>query len=158
MDFDPVPFGKSRDFFGDLEVRPQVIGRGTLRHVDQPSCIPHEHRLIGGPVLPQLVEHALNLGEAVAGTARSGIPQAHAQQLEVPDDIHGEERVRVADAAVATWPARLFPQMEAPDHHLRRIDQAVMQARNHTGPEATCPVRFFQLPSQAGLAGGHTGE
>src|SRR5262245_47060796 len=62
------------------------------------------------------------------------------------------------DAAIATRPARPPPQMKAADHHLRRIDQAVMQSRNVARLESACPMRFFQLTSQTRLAVGDLGE
>src|SRR5688572_14123504 len=48
--------------------------------------------------------------------------------------------------------------MKRANHHLRRIDQAVMQSGNLTRPEATCPMRFFQLPAQTLLAGPDASE
>ena len=48
--------------------------------------------------------------------------------------------------------------MKAADHHLRRIDQAVVQAWKLTRPEPTCPVRVFQLTSQTRLAVGGPNE
>jgi hypothetical protein len=42
--------------------------------------------------------------------------------------------------------------MKSADHHLRGIDQAVMQAWKHTRLESTCPMRVFQLASQPRLA------
>src|SRR5688572_4398790 len=48
--------------------------------------------------------------------------------------------------------------MKGADHHLRRIDQAVMQSRNLARPESAGPMRFFQLPPQARLAVGDPGE
>jgi hypothetical protein len=56
------------------------------------------------------------------------------------------------DSTIATWPTRLPPHMEGADHHLSRIDQAVMQSRKLTRSESTGPMSFFQLTSQARLA------
>jgi hypothetical protein len=64
----------------------------------------------------------------------------------------------MTNAAIATRPTRLTPQMKAADHHLRWIDQAVMQPRNLTRPESTCPMGVFQLASQTRLAAGDPGE
>src|SRR5687767_7066598 len=44
--------------------------------------------------------------------------------------------------------------MKSADHHLRRIDQAVVESRKLTRPEPACPMRFFQLASQTRLAVG----
>jgi hypothetical protein len=48
--------------------------------------------------------------------------------------------------------------MKAPDHHLRWIDQAVVQSRKLTRPESTCPMRIVQLTSNTRLAGGDPSE
>ena len=104
------------------------------------------------PTVPELIEHALNVREPIASAARSGIPQAHAQQLEAPDHIQVEQRVCVMDSTIATRPTRLPPQIEGADHHLRRIGQAVMQSRKLTRPESTSPMRVFQFTSQTRLA------
>src|SRR5688572_28340109 len=47
---------------------------------------------------------------------------------------------------------RLPPRMSAASHHLRRIDQAVVQSRKLARPESTGPMRFFQSTSKARLA------
>src|SRR5205823_449798 len=107
---------------------------------------------------PQRVEDILNLHETAADAARPGIPQAHAQQLEAPDDIQVEQRVRVSDATIATRPARLPPQIEGAQHHLRRVRRAVMQSRNLTGPESPGPMRLFQLTSETRLTVGHPAD
>jgi hypothetical protein len=44
-------------------------------------------------------------------------------------------------------PIAICRHEEMLDHHLRRIDQAVMQSRKLTRPESTCPMRFLQLTS-----------
>jgi hypothetical protein len=48
--------------------------------------------------------------------------------------------------------------MKAADHHLRRIDQAVVQSRELLGPESTRPMRFLQLTSKTRLAVGDPSE
>jgi hypothetical protein len=48
--------------------------------------------------------------------------------------------------------------MKAADHHLHRIDQAVMQSRKLTRPESICPMRVFQLTPEARLVIGDPGE
>ena len=80
--------------------------------------------------------------------ARALIPEAHAQKLETPDYIQVEQRVRVVHAAVATRPPRLLPAIKAANHHLRRMDQVVMQILNLTRSESRGPMRFFQLASE----------
>src|SRR5262245_8855111 len=45
----------------------------------------------------------------------------------------------------------LPPQLKAAYHHLRRIDQVVMQSWTRTRPESACPMRFFQLTSKTRL-------
>src|SRR5262249_29196360 len=45
----------------------------------------------------------------------------------------------------------LLPQMKRASHHLRGIDEIVMQSRTLTRPEAACPISFFQLTFEAGL-------
>ena len=62
-----------------------------------------------------------------------------------------EQRVRVVDSTVATWPARLLPQMKGADRQLRRIGEAVIQSRKLARPESTGPICLFQLASQARL-------
>src|SRR5262250_3603253 len=62
------------------------------------------------------------------------------------------------DATTATRPTRLLPQMEAADHHLRWIDQAVMQSWNVARSESTCPMCFFQTTSETRLAVGGSSE
>ena len=53
---------------------------------------------------------------------------------------------------------RLPPQMKAAYHHLRRIDQVVMQSRTLTRPESACPMRFLQLTSKTRLVAGDASE
>jgi hypothetical protein len=48
--------------------------------------------------------------------------------------------------------------MKGADHHLRRIDQAVVQSGNLARPESTCPMRFFQLTPKTRLAVGDPWE
>src|SRR5687767_1612260 len=159
VDLNPVLCRKAlRDFFRDVEIGPQFVCRGALRHLDQPSRVSHQHRLISRCDLPELVEHVLKLREPIAGAARSGIPQPHTQELETPDHIQVEQRVRVTNSTIATRPTRLLPQMKDADHHLRRIDEAVMQSRKITRPESTGPMRFFRLTSQTRLAVGDPNE
>jgi len=55
---------------------------------------------------------------------------------------------------VATGPPSLLPEMEAANHHLRRMDQVVMKIVNLTRSESSGPMRFFQLASETSLAGG----
>src|SRR5262245_30903955 len=153
VDLEPVFFGKGlSDVLRNVEIDAQVVRRGTLCHLDQPTCISHEHRLVGRLDCPELVEHILNERQPIAGAARSGIPQAHAQELEAADHIQVEQRVRVMDSTTATRPARLLPEMKSADHQLRWIDQAVMQAGKHTRLESTRPMRAFQLASKTRLA------
>src|SRR5688572_21259396 len=142
----------------DFEIGTQIIGRGALCQLDQPSRVSHQHRLISRCDLPELVEHVLKLREPIAGAARSGIPQPHTQELETPDHIQVEQRVRVTNSTIATRPTRLLPQMKDADHHLRRIDEAVMQSRKITRPESTGPMRFFRLTSRTRLAVGDPNE
>src|SRR5688500_7923731 len=66
--------------------------------------------------------------------------------------------MRVAKATVAARPTRLPPQMKAADHHLRRLDQAVMQTGKIARPESTRPMRVFQLTSQPHLAVRDSGQ
>src|SRR4030095_3816589 len=57
-----------------------------------------------------------------------------------------------------TWPMGQPPQMKAAYHHLRRIDQVVIQSRILTRPESACPIRFFQCPYKARLVAGYASE
>jgi hypothetical protein len=66
--------------------------------------------------------------------------------------------MRVVDSAIPTRPMRLPPQVEAADHHLCRIDQAVVQSRKVARRESTGPMRLLQLPSQARVALGDPRE
>src|SRR5687768_8009825 len=52
----------------------------------------------------------------------------------------------------------LPPKMKAAYHHLRRIDQVVMQSKSLTGPESACPMRLFQLTSETRLVAGDASE
>src|SRR6185295_3588426 len=88
-----------------------------------------------------------------ARAARVRIPEAHAQKLETSEYIQVEQRVRVVHATVATRPARLLPAIRAANHHLRGMDQVVMQTLNLTGSESRGPMRFFQLVPHTSLAG-----
>ena len=88
----------------------------------------------------------------------SGIPHAHAQELETSDQIQVEQCVRVTDSPIAARPTRLPPHMKTANHHLRRIDQAVMQSGEITRLESTCPMCFFQLTPKTRLAVGDTRE
>src|SRR5262245_43565750 len=45
----------------------------------------------------------------------------------------------------------LSPKMKAAYHHLRRIDQVVMESRPLSVPESACPMRFFQSTSKTRL-------
>ncbi len=159
VDLNPVLFREGLlDLFRDFEIGAQCVGRGALRHLDQPSRISHEHRLISRGGCPEMVEQALKVREPIAGGARFVIPQAHTQQLEAANHIQVEQRMRVANSTIATRPARPPPQIKGACHHLGRIDQAVMQSRHLTWPESTRPMRFFQLTSKTRLAVGDTGE
>ena len=53
---------------------------------------------------------------------------------------------------------RLLPQMKGAYHHLRRVDEVVMQSRSFAGPEPVGPMRFFQLASKARLIAGDARE
>src|SRR5579862_7329396 len=57
-------------------------------------------------------------------------------------------------ATVAARPPRLLPAIKAANHHLRRMDQVVIQTLNLTRSESPGPMRFFQLASEKFLAGG----
>ena len=96
----------------------------------------------------------MNFCEPPGRAARAFIPKAHAQKLETPEYIQVEQRVRVVHATIATRPARLLPAIKAANHHVRRMDQVVMQILNLTRSESPGPMGFFQLASEASLAGG----
>ena len=99
----------------------------------------------------------MNFCEPSARTGRVLIPKAHAQELKTPDDIQVEQRVRVVDATVVTRPPRLLPAIKAANHHLRRMDQVVIQMVNLTRSKSPGPMHFFQLASETSLAGrGHS--
>src|SRR5690242_9712514 len=57
-------------------------------------------------------------------------------------------------ASVKARPPRLLPAIKGANHHLRRMDQLVMQIPNRTRSESRGPMRFFQLASETSLAGG----
>ena len=82
----------------------------------------------------------------------------HAQQLEAPEHVQVEERVRVPDPAIATRPPGLPPQVEGPHHQFRGVGRAVVQSRNVAWLESTGPVSVFQLTSQAPLTLADPGE
>ena len=90
----------------------------------------------------------------LSSRGRDCVPEAHAQKLETPDYIQVEQRVRVVHATVATRPPRLLPAIKATNHHLRRMDQVVMQILNLTRSESAGPMRGFQLASELSLTGG----
>src|SRR4051812_10876871 len=52
----------------------------------------------------------------------------------------------------------LPPEMKGACHHLRRIDQVIVQSRTLTRRESACPVRFLQLTSNTRLVAGNAGE
>src|SRR5262249_25437018 len=69
-----------------------------------------------------------------------------------------KQSVRVSNAATVTRPTSLPPQMKAAYHHLRRIDQVVMQSRTLPRLESACPMRFFQFTSKTRLVAGDANE
>ena len=62
------------------------------------------------------------------------------------------------DSAVAARPPGELPQMEAADHHLRWIGEAVLQPGNLLRLESTGPVRLLQLAPQPRLIVGGADE
>ncbi len=101
---------------------------------------------------PRAARRSLRAARALIPATSSQMP--HAQKLETPEYIQVEQRVRVVHAAVAARPPRLLPAIKAANHHLRRMDQVVMQILNLTRSESPGPMRFFQLASETFLAGG----
>jgi hypothetical protein len=85
--------------------------------------------------------------------ARALVPDSHAQKLETPEYIQVEQRMRVVHATVATRPPCLLPAIKTANHHLRRMDQVVMQTLNLTRPESPGPMRFVQLAPE--MTGSH---
>ena len=141
----PLP-KESRYLLRDCKIGRQFVGGGALRQLDQPARISHKDRLIGRCECPKPVEHALNLRQPIAGVARFWL--SHRRMLnssKQPYHVQVEQCVRVSDSTIATRPPRLSPQVKATDHHLRRIDQAVVQSRELLGPESTRPMRFFPI-------------
>jgi hypothetical protein len=80
------------------------------------------------------------------------IQERHAQELETAEYIQVEQRVRVVQAAATARPPRLLPAMHGANHHLRGMDQVVMQIVNLTWFESLSPIRLFQLASERRLA------
>src|SRR5512141_1049062 len=153
LDFEHVRFRQRLcDLPGDLEIRREFIGDEALRQWNQPARIAHDCGLAGWRASPELIEHALNFCEPHAGATRTLVPEAHAQKLEPPEYIQVEERVREVHAAVAARPPRLLPAIKGANHHLRRMDQVVMQIPNGTRSESCGPMRFFQLAPHRSLA------
>ena len=104
----------------------------------------------------------MNFREPSARAARAlGVrarnPEAYAQERKTPDDIKVEQCVRVVHAAVTARPLCLLPAMKAANHHLRRMEQVVIHMVNLTRSEPGGPMRFFQLASEASLAGSDRG-
>src|SRR5579862_6704021 len=154
LDFERVRFGKRLpDLTGDLEIGRQLIGNEALRQGNQPARIAYHYGLIGWRASPKIIEHALNFREPPARATRDFIPKAHAQELEAPEYIQVEQRVRVVHAAVAPRPSRLLPAIKGANHHVRRMDQVVVKTLNLARFESSGPMRFFQLSSEKFLAG-----
>src|ERR1700691_4506934 len=102
---------------------------------------------------------ALFLCESARAPIPAVIPKPHAQELETPEYIQVEQRVRVVHATVAARPPRLLPAIKPANHHVRRMDQVVVKTLNLTRSESGGPMRFFQLTSEQmaaemSLAGG----
>src|SRR5579884_3350317 len=155
LDFERVRFRKRLcDLAGDLEIRRQFVGDEALRQGYQPARIAYERGLTGGRASPQFIEHALNFCEPPARAARALIPQPHAQKLQPPEYIQIQQSVRVVQAAVAARPPRLPPAIKGAHHHLRGMDQVIMQIPNRARPESRAPMRFFQLASETSRAPG----
>src|SRR5688572_6805442 len=144
---------RARDALRNLEVAVKLVGRRALGQRKQPTCVAHEHRLLGRRGSPHVVEQALDLREPLARRAR--IPEAHREQHEPPQHIQVEQRVRVENATVVTGPTRALPHEKGAAHQFRRIDEVVVLTGRLSRLEAARPVRFVQLaPETSVLRGG----
>ncbi len=144
------------DMFAGLdEVRPHVPGQRTLRGLNQPSRVAHQPDLVCRPAARvQHVEKALNLLQALRrllidrDCARS-VPDPQAQMLELTQDEHRVEALRVDEAAVSARPASAVPVVTRAKDQLHRVEPtrvAVLTRRL----EPIGQMGRVQLPLQTG--------